>query len=1057
MNKKLFRNYSIPSKVKTLASIAFLFLFLSVVQLYGNTIQEREISGKITDTNGISLPGVSIAIRGTTKGVQSDFEGNYSIKASTGQQLIFTYIGMKAINIIIDSSSTINIKMEESSENLDEVVVVAYGKQSKKSIVGSVVVVGEEIIKKQNATTITTAIQGSVPGVTMIASGGQPGANPTIRIRGIGSISGSASPLFIVDGAPYNGNINVFSADQIASITVLKDASSTALYGSRAANGVILITTKQGKRNTSPRVTIKSTVGLSNQAITPHKTLNTDQQFTASWEALRNTGLYVNGEDAATSANNATTGLLDFLRYNPYGPTVTEPVDSNGNLVSSTKLWETDWRDVFFNDSAIRKEHSLSVSGGSENTTIFLSANYLNQEGSIKTSNFERITTRLNLNTNVNKWFSAGLGVSYSTSKQNTPIQSGTSTESATNWAWKISSIYPLYQRDENGAIMLDALGNRISDYGSRASQAINGQRPFSPNQNAYSQLFVNDSKNTRDDITLNGNFKIAFSDNLNFTTRLSHTNFLYDSFGYYSSEFGSAVGTKGSVTQTRDAYITTNLTNSLNYSKNFGNHNIAASLMQEAYKYKNKNLSATGIGFLPNSKTLTNSTTPEDVSGYDVETRIESYLGRLTYNYKNKYFLEGSYRRDGTTRFSSENRWGNFFSVGGSWVISDEPFLENSEILNYFKLKASYGELGNSDGIGNFPYITSFLAGYNEGDQTGVLLAFPNDPNITWEKTASFNAGLDFGLFNSALKGTVEYYNRESIDLFYNVPTPASTGATSFTTNAGSLRNYGLEISLDSKNVSNKNFEWTSSFNISFGKNEILELTQKQFISGTKRWEVGKSLYEFYIREYAGVDIDTGEALWYADILDTEGEPTGERETTNDFGDATRYDTGKSSLPKFYGGFTNYLRFGNFDMNILLNYSFGSYIYDTSYASLMHSYGSAGTAASIDLLDRWQQPGDITNVPRLLNSNNNYNSTSDRFLFKNDYVRLKAVNIGYNLPTTALSNYGITGLRLFLQGDNLATFQSHKGIDPEQSLSGTTNQRALNQRTYSFGVNLEF
>lgn len=1015
------------------------------------------VQGKITDKNGIPLLGVSVIVKNSTVGTQSDFEGNYTIKAKTGQTLVISFIGMKTIEKVVTNSNIINITLEDDTESLDEVVVVAYGKQTKKSIVGSVASINTKTFDKQQATTVTTALQGSVAGVNVMSVGGQPGSNPIIRIRGFSSINGSNSPLFVVDGAVYNGNINVFSPDQIESISVLKDGSATALYGSRATAGVIVITTKKGRKSSKPKVTIKTQIGIANQTVEPHKILNVDDQFKYTWEAIKNNEQYVSGNDAAISATRATNGLLEFIGYNPYGPSVPTPVDIDGNLVTTNKIWETDWRDVIFNDAAIRSEHSFSVSGGNENTTYFLSGNYLNQDGSVRTSNFERITTRLNVDTQANKWLSAGLGVTYSTSQQNVPIQTGGSTTSATAWALSLSPIYPVYQRDENGQLMKDPGGNLIYDLGARALQSINGTRPYAPNQHAYGQLFFNNTNNIRDNISLNGNIKIDITPELSFKASVGHTFFIYDYYGYSSNKYGSSASNGGQVSQTKDTYLTTTINNSLSYDKSFGNHSINALLLQEAYKYKYGALSATGQGLLATSNTLGTTTTPTNVSGGDVLHRITSYLGKLSYNYKEKYFLEGSYRTDQSTRFAKHVRKGDFYSLGGSWVVSEEPFLKNNDVLNYLKLKASYGELGNeSNGDGFFLYLTPFIAGtYNEGNNPGVLLAWPNDPNITWEEAAATNFGVDFKLFNF-FNTSVEYFNKQTNKLFYNVPSAPSTGFREVTTNNGSLRNYGWEVSVNTQNISNEKFEWSSNFNISTLKSEIIELLN-DVNSGDTNLQEGGSRFEFYMREYAGVNPDTGEAQWYKDILDTDENPTGEKETTTDYGSATRYYTGKQSIPDFTGGFNNYFRLGNFDLNILLNYSFGSYLYDYDYSSLMNGFKSQGFAASADLKDRWKQPGDITNVPRLQTSPNSFNSYSDRFLFKNDYVRLKALNFGYNLPKDAVKTFGASALRIYFQGDNLLTYQSHKGVDPEQGFGGGTNQRALGQRIYTFGVKLEF
>jgi TonB-linked SusC/RagA family outer membrane protein len=1019
--------------------------------------QKKNISGTVSDVSG-PLPGVSILVEGTRTGVETDFDGKYAIKASSGDVLIFRYLGYKTTQKVVGNSNTINVKLQEDANSLEEVVVVAYGSQTKESIVGSVAVVTNEVIEKQQLVSVTNALQGTVSGVNIISSGGQPGNNPTIRIRGVGSINADASPLIILDGTPYNGNINSISADQIQSMNVLKDASSTALYGSRGANGVILINTKKGKINAPTRITLRSSSGIANQAVKQHELLNTDDQMIYSWEALKNSDVYVNGISAAQAGENASNNLITSLGYNPYGTSVPNPVDANGNLVTSDKLWETNWADLLFNEAAIRTEHGLTASGGSDSSTYFFSANYLNQEGSISESDFERVTTRLNMTSMLKDWLKIGFNTSYSTSKQNNPTQSGSSYQSAVQWTTSVSSIYPLYKRDEDGALINDNFGNPIFDYGNNSSQAVNGTRPRLEGENAYGALFNYININNRDNIQANGNVQIKFSDYLNFKTTLGFEKVLFDSYGYVHNEFGYAANVAGRVSQTRNITTTTNLINALNFDKTFyDKHSVSASLIQEAYKLKIDGLNAQGVGFLPNVKVLNGSTTPEGVGGFLSEERMESYLARFAYNFDTKYFIEGSYRRDGSSRFSEETRFGDFYSVGGSWIISKENFLAGNSVLNYLKLSGSYGELGNNRGIGYFPYLSLFETGYNELTQTGVILGAVSDPLLSWEKTASLNTSLDFGFMDNRISGSLAYFERESIDLIYDKPLPGSTGNTSITTNVGSIKNSGIEFELNTINIETDMFKWSTNLNITTTKNEITELTQESFINGTKRWEVGTSLYEFFLREYAGVDSSNGKALWFKDILDAEGEETGEKTTTDVYADATRYSTGKESLPDFQGGITNTFIYGDFDLNVLMNFSVGAYVYDSTYAGLMGSFETLGSGSSVDISNRWQKPGDITNVPRLQNSQNDFNASSTRFLFKNDYLRLKALTLGYNVPTNKIENIGLSRLRLYFQGDNLVTFQSHKGIDPEQSLAGTTNNRSFNQRIFSLGVNLEF
>jgi TonB-linked SusC/RagA family outer membrane protein len=692
-----------------------------------------------------------------------------------------------------------------------------------------------------------------------------------------------------------------------------------------------------------------------------------------------------------------------------------------------------------------------------------MAANYLDQEGSIQTSNFQRVTTRMTIDSKVTNWLTAGINMFYSTSKQNYPDQSGNSFQSAQQWLYSVSSYYPLYKRDNNGDLVYDSLGNRIYDYGDQGGQPVNGTRPVFGGENGVGALYNYDVENKRDLISVNGYALVTITDDLNIRSQLSYEKYIFDNYNYVSNEFGYAANVGGRVDQSRDITTSITFTNSLNYNKSINKHNFGASLMVETYEKNVDALGAQGVGFLPNVKVLNGSTTPENVSGSFSDEAILSYFGRATYNYDSKYYIEGSYRRDGSSKFASDVRWGDFYSVGGSWIISEENILKDSEFLSYLKVKASFGQLGNQtvlDGNGNqvyFPYLSLFETGWNELDNTGVLLGSVADPFLTWETTQMSNIGLDFGFFNDRLSGSIEYYNKEAVDLIYDQPLAISTGNSSITTNVGSIKNYGMELDLSSINVTNQDFYWTTSLNLSFNKNEVTELTQESFINGTKRWEVGKSLFEFYIQEWAGVDPENGRGQWYKDVLDGNGDPTGEQEITQVYGEASRNYLDKSSLPDFVGGLSNYIRYKQFDLNFLFNFSVGSYIYDNSYASLMAGMESAGRASSVSLANRWQNPGDITDVPLLLASQNDFNATSTRFLFKNDYLRLKALNFGYNFDGSSIEKIGFSKLRIYFQGDNLLTFQSHKGIDPEQSFAGTTDSRSYNQRIMSLGINVQF
>jgi hypothetical protein len=400
--------------------------------------------------------------------------------------------------------------------------------------------------------------------------------------------------------------------------------------------------------------------------------------------------------------------------------------------------------------------------------------------------------------------------------------------------------------------------------------------------------------------------------------------------------------------------------------------------------------------------------------------------------------------------------REGTFYSVGGSWILSNESFLADSDVVDFLKVKASYGEVGNDRGIGSFPYITLFNTGWNQLDTTGVLAGGLNDPYLSWEKTATSNFGAEFGLFGGKLDGSIEYYSRESVDLIYDKPVPLSTGNSSVRTNVGALKNYGLEVVLSSQIVNTDDLTINAAVNFSTENNEITELTQEEFISGNKKWMVGRSLYDFFTYEWAGVDSADGYGMWYKDILDDDGEPTGERELTKEYSDADRYYADKLSIPDILGGFNAQIQYKDFDFSVLMNFALGGYVYDSSYAALMAGFRDI-RQQSPDLAARWQQPGDVTDVPILLENNNDFAQPSTRFLFENDYVRVKGLTLGYTINNSpALSSVGIDNVRVYAQATNPFTFHKHFGIDPEQNLSGSTSSRSYQLKTFAVGLNIE-
>ncbi|WP_165454390.1 SusC/RagA family TonB-linked outer membrane protein [Hyunsoonleella pacifica] len=1066
--------------MKTKFSGILTLLLAFVVQL--SFAQEKTISGTVSDESGLPLPGTTVLVKGTSNGTSTDFDGKYLIKANQGATLIFSFVGYANKEVSVGSSNTINVVMSEDASALEEVVVVAYGTQTREAIVGAVDVIDAEIIENQQVTSPLRALQGTVAGVNIITAGGQPGQNPNIRIRGFGSFNdqlgnrnfdtggfaSSNAPLIILDGAPFSGNLNTISQDQIESMSVLKDASAASLYGSRAANGVIIITTKRGKKNTGAEVTIRSQYGFSNPSVGIHDLVNSEDYLKLLWTSLRNDNLYGLGQSDAEASANASAALIPTIGYNPYS--VNTPIDANGNLVAGANLlWNTSWEDVTLRRDVPRINHNLSVSGGGENTNYFFSFDYLNEDGPVIKSDFERIATRAAMDTQIGDWLKTGITLSYSRSNSNNPDQTSGSTTQAISWLYNNSSVYPIYVRDANGNLILDDNGELIFDLGNGngrpIGQPINFTRPGIVGENILASIQLGTENRIRTNLLSSAYAEISFLDNFRFRSTLNYENYVFDSHSFDDDLIGAASNVQGRVGKRRNVTTGLNAIQALNYSNTFGNHSLSVDAIYEANTNTTDFFRASSTGFLPGQEEFGNGTVAESFGGFRSERRITSILGRVSYNFARKYFLEGSYRQDKTSQLEEEFRTGDFFSIGGSWVITNEAFMENVDWVNNLKLRASTGEVGNINIPGGF-FPTSFLfGGANFGGVTiSPVEGFPSnlpdgtlpDPATQWETTKSTNFGLDFTLFKGVLSGSVEYFDNQSEALIQAITNTPSSGVPTLRANAGTISNTGWEVSLNSNIISTDKIQWSIGGNVSILKNEIKEISPftDELIQGSKRWVPGASIFEFFVRDWAGVDPATGDALWYIDVLDDDGEVTG-RDVTNDYDVATRYQTGKESLPDVQGGFNTSFRFKQFDLNALFNFSVGAYVYDTDYTGLLNP--AVGGSAHPDNFKAWSQPGDVTDFPRLTQAQNSFTFRSTRWLFKNDYLRLKALTVGYNLPGDVLDRIGFKQVRLYMQADNLITWQSHTGIDPEQAFNGLTNNRSPLQRTLTFGALVKF
>ena len=1023
--------------------------------------QTRTITGRVVDERGNGLAGASVVGKGTGSGTQTNAEGAFQVELPTSiRSIVISYSGMAEQEVQLTTATEYTIRMSVSTQtNMEEVVVVAYGQQQRKAVTGSISTVGAEQIQRQQVVSATQALQGLAAGVLVINTTGQPGDNPTIRIRGIGSVNASADPLVVVDGTPFNGNLNTLNPNDIESMNVLKDATATALYGSRAANGVILITTKQGKRGRAAEINVYSSYGSSSRAVDEYPYVSAAQYMRLAWEAQRNTAVGLGLNNPGTYAtNNLITGT-NGVQYNPYS--VPNPIDTNGNLVPGAELlWETDWNKELRQDPSLRRNVGVNIGGGSDKVRYFLSADYLQQNGYIIHSNFKRITARLNMDAELRPWLTTGLNMSVSSSDQNYPTQTGGAARNAISFPRGIASIYPLYMRDEQGNLLLDANGQPQFDFGNAITgRTFNQNRPASPNFNAVAVQILDRIQNDRIQASMNTFTEVRFTDFLRFRTQFGIDRYTLSGLTYNNPLYGDAAtaSTRGRVTRSRNLTNSWTWNNMLNFQKSFGVHNVGAMVSSEAYDFNQENLSATRTNFpAPGIYEITAGATAEGSTSSTNQNRLESYLGRVTYNYDNRYFLEGTIRRDGSTRFAPENRWGTFFSVGGSWVISGENFMQSMGFINLLKLRASYGEVGNEALTSYFPYLSTFSSGWNDLGNPGVVLGGIGNPDIRWEKLGTYNVGLDFSVLSNKINGSVEYFNKNTFDLLFPRPLPPSSGFDDIDENIGSLKNSGIEVTLNTRNITKKNFSWETSFNFATLKNEITKLPQEKIVSGSFQLEVGKSLNEFYIYEWAGVNTETGLPQWYKDEI-VNGQATGKKEIVNENSQATRYYFG-SALPKVTGGLNNTFTYRMFDLSFLFNFAFGGKVLDTDYIGLMHGFGFVGGQLHTDILDRWQKPGDVTNVPLLSFKNYIYGSPSTRQLFSGDYARLRNITLGFTLPASVAQRQQVVrNLRVYVQADNYLTWvrDAKKGMDPQRSFAGTSDWSYTPFRTITFGINL--
>lgn len=1003
---------------------------------------------------------------------------------SSAKTLLISFIGLQSQEVAV--KPVVNVVLKSDAEVLDEVVVTAYGTSTKGSFTGSASVMKADKIEKRQVSNVSNALAGAVAGVQILSNNGQPGESAKVRIRGVGSINAGTDPLYVVDGVPYDGDLSSINSADIESMTVLKDAASTALYGARGANGIIMITTKKGTSGKA-RVNFDAKWGVNSRAVKNYDVMTSPKNYMEkAYEAIYNGYTQTNGYPADIAHVQANKTLLSNSGGGVGYPVYTVPagqllIGSNGMLNPNATLgymteygnWLTpdNWEDEMFQNK-LRQEYNINVAGGNDKSTFYMAFGYLDDQGVIEGSGFTRFSGRLKGDYKVTDWLKVGANVNYINSESRYPgDQDSDHTASSGNAFYianNIAPIYPMYVRGEDKQIMT-LTGRPVYDYGD--GKSVPGySRAFMQIANPAGDLVYNKTNYMRDVFNTNWFAELTPIKGLTVSARFglnvdnTRLNLLNNPYMGQSAEYNGEVVQAAMRTYGLDQQYVANYNFTLQDIHHF---DITAGY--DGYTYEYTELSGQGQNLYdPESEFVSNTIDKKNATGFKQTYATEGFFGRVNYSYDDKYFGNVSYRRDASSRFSPDNRWGDFWAASVAWMITREEFMKNVTWVNMLKLKASFGQQGNDDlllpagkYIGNihleknfYPWMDQYsVMGANGIFSDGTLFAKGNK-DITWETSTSYNVGLEFALFNNRLNGSAEYFARKSSDMLYNKPIAGSMGYTYIPMNVGSMTNSGFELDLSYQIFNRKNFSWDVNFNATFVKNKINELhpdLKGQLIDGSNIYEEGESMYRMYLVKYAGVDEKTGEALYWAKDKD------GKEYATANYSLAQTNKAGTDNLmPKVYGGFGTSIEAYGFDASIQLSYQLGGQIYDSGYRFMMAGKGE-GQNWHKDIYNAWTPANTKTDVPRLNAQDSFTNALSDRWLISSNYLSINNITVGYTLPSNLVKKMFIEKLRVYFTADNVGLIAKRKGLDPRQSYTTSTNSLYSPIRTISGGISLTF
>jgi TonB-linked SusC/RagA family outer membrane protein len=1059
--------------------------------------------------SGLGLPGVSVSIKGTTDGTNTDIDGKWALDAKSTDVIIISFVGMKTQEIKVGNKTFFKVILEDDRVNIEEVMVVAYGTATKKSFTGSAAKVGAAKIEAKNVSEISKALTGEVAGVNVINSSGQPGKQATVRIRGFGSVNGSSAPLYIVDGVAFDGDISSISPSDIASTTVLKDASATSIYGSRGSNGVIMITTKRGKSGET-RIEADFKYGVNIKLIPQYDVITNPEAYTeTAWESIRNKEL-INGYSAELRKNpkadfkaywnanidaankNASNNIFDKTKgfdsaYNMWdkdGKDLINPSTGKFNSGVNRRYTPELWEDNCFNTGK-RTEATVKMSGGSDKTSFFTSIGYLNDQGYYIGSDFSRLNTRLNVNHKVGEWLKSTTNIAYSYMESNSPGQTSSSNNGFA-FVNSMPSIYGVFARDKNGQKMWNKSQGRYEyDYADNKSGRVrryaSGINPAGAVElDKDGTISHNISANSTLDIKINSDFSVSstFGTQVYIGNRSRLTNAFY----------GDAAGI-GRIYKSFNVTTSYTWNQLIKYNHSFGDHHFDAFVAHEVssynrfYSYGSKNTIVRDDALV-----WSNAVVMTSMEGYDSDNFLESYFGQLKYDFNNKYFVHATVRKDGSSRFSEDNRWGTFGSLGLAWVVSNEEFMSSIDVIKDLKLKVSYGTLGNqalldNAGYANYYPYRDLYSIKNLNDKPSFVRNYKGNENLTWERSNSFNIGTSFKV-GSTFDVEIDYFRKNTTNLLFYKKVARSLGYKQIPVNDGELLNSGIEFNVMSHIIKSNDFYFDLGINGAHYKNEMLEMPlegngkQKALdLQGRFAYAKGHSIRDYYLRTWKGVDAADGRATWKAyTYKDSKGDVHYVKSmvehmngalstekltetTTKNYNNAVRDFVGKSSIPDLAGAMNLAFGYKGFSISAQFLYSLGGYSYDYSYSQLMGDKAVGNSNWHKDISSRWQNPGDITDTPRLSSGADKFaNGSSTRFLIKNNYIALNNVKISYAIPTSFLKKMNIKGASISVSGDNLWMSSARKGYVPNMSSTGSSNSsRYTPLSSITCGLKLNF